>query len=202
MVSSNIVRTGGGLASVAAGALLLLGHLASLGGDPAYGTVLGSGLVLVAHTLLVFALTAICAAQAERGGITNALGMVLGVAGTTLNVAAIFVELAGAGGRDVDAVLTTGLTGGITLGGGLAFLVGLILVGVAAMRSGVFPRWAGATLIAGDLVFGAGSFAGSAAMAVAVAGALLTCAAFVWLGSALLRRDGRETTSVLLPQLG
>jgi hypothetical protein len=187
MMSSNTVRTGGGLASIAAGALLLLGHLASIGGDPDYGTVLGSSLVLVAHTLLVFALVAICTAQAQRGGLLNSLGMVLSVAGTTLNVAAIFVEVAGASGQDVRAILTSGLTGMLTLGGGLAFLLGLLLVGSAALRAGVSPRWAGAALIAGDLVFGVGSVAGSVGPALLVAGAALTCVGFVGLGWSLLQ---------------
>ena len=70
--------------------------------------------------------------------------------------------------------------------GGLAFLIGLILFGIATMQAGIFPRWAGILLIVGDVVFGAASFSGSAALIVEVVGALITCAAFVWLGLALL----------------
>ena len=44
----------------------------------------------------------------------------------------------------------------------------------------------GLFLIVGDVVFGAASFSGSATLAVEVAGAAITCAAFVWLGLALL----------------
>ena len=178
MSPSTLARTGGGPASVAAGVLLLLGHLANLGGDQDYGTVLGSDLVLAAHALLVFALVALYAAQAERGGLLNSLAMVPSVLGTTLNCAAIFGEIAGAAGKDVNAVLTSGVTGALTLLGGLAFLVGLILLGVAIGRAGVFPRRAGLVLIAGDVVF---------APSVEVAGAALTGAAFAWLGWALLR---------------
>ena len=54
------------------------------------------------------------------------------------------------------------------------------------MRAGVLPRWAGPLLILGDVVFAVGTFAGSAALVVEVVGALITCAAFVWLGLALL----------------
>jgi hypothetical protein len=63
---SNLVRQGGGLASIVAGVLLLIGHSLDLGGDPEYGTVLGGTLVLLAHVALVFALVALYAAQAER----------------------------------------------------------------------------------------------------------------------------------------
>ena len=171
---------------VAAGLLLLLGHIVNLGGDPEYGTVLGETLVLGAHALLVFALVSLWAIQAERSGPLGAVGMVLSVVGTTLNCAAVLAEIAGASGAEVDAVVSEGASGTITLLGGLAFLIGLILFGIATMRAGVLPRWAGPLLILGDVVFAVGTFAGSAALIVEVVGALITCAAFVWLGLALL----------------
>ena len=182
-----LVRTGGGLACIGAGALLFFGHLTSLGGDPTYGTVLGSSLVLAAHTLLIFALVALYAAHAEQEPLLSGLALVLGVIGTTLNCAAIFVEIAGVDGAEVAPVLTSGLTGTLTLLGGLAFVIALILFGVAIMRAHVLPRWAGLLLIVGDIVFAAGSFAGSAQPLVYVAGAALTGGAFVWLGAGLLR---------------
>jgi hypothetical protein len=171
---------------VAAGLLLLVGHIINLGGDPEYGTVVGETLVLGAHALLVFALVALWAVQAERSGSLGAVGMVLSVVGTTLNCAAVLAEIAGASGAEVEAVVGQGVSGAITLLGGLAFLVGLILFGTATMRAGVLPRWAGLLLILGDLVFAVGTFAGSVALIVEVLGALITCAAFVWLGFALL----------------
>ncbi len=74
MSSSNLVRLGGGLASAAAGVLLVVGHVLNVGGDPDYGTVLGSSLVLTAHVALVFALVALYAAQAEQSGLLEAWG--------------------------------------------------------------------------------------------------------------------------------
>jgi hypothetical protein len=195
MSSSNLVRQGGGLASIVAGILLLIGHLLNLGGDPEYGTVLGASAVLTAHVILVFALVALYAAQAESGGILGALGMILSVIGTTLASGVVLVEIAGASGVEVEAVTESGLSGAISLLGGLAFLIGLILFGIATMRAGVFPRWVGALLIAGDLVFGAASFSGSAALTVEVVGASVTCAAFVWLGLSLLSGAGSGMTS-------
>ena len=190
MSSSNLIRTGGGLASAAAGLLLALGHLLDLGGDPEYGTVLGGTLVLTAHVVLIFALVALYAAQAQQSGLLGSLGMVLGVVGTTLVSGVVLVEIAGASGAEVDTVLGAGLPSVLALLGGLAFLIGLILFGTATMRAGVFPRWAGLLLIVGDVVFGAGSFAGAAATIFEIIGALITCAALVWLGLSLLSGSG------------
>jgi hypothetical protein len=187
---SDFARVGGGLTSAVAGVLLLLGHLLDLGGDPEYGTVLGGTLVLAAHLALVFGLMALWAAQAEQSGLLGSLGMVLGVAGTTLVCGVILVEIAGASGAEAGAVLAGGFPAALALVGGLAFLIGLILFGAATMRAGVFPRWAGLLLIAGDVVFGLGSFAGSAATTFEILGSAVTCAALVWLGSSLLSGRG------------
>jgi hypothetical protein len=83
----------------------------------------------------------------------------------------------------VDAVLGAGIPGTLSVLGGLAFLIGLILFGIATMRAGVLPRWAGLLLIVGDIVFGSGDFLGSTAPVV---GAAITCAGLVWLGLTLL----------------
>jgi hypothetical protein len=195
MAPSKLVRQGGGIASMVAGILLLLGHLLNLGGDPEYGTVLGSSAVLTAHVILVFALVALYAIQAESSGFLGALGMILSVVGTTLASGVVLVEIAGASGVEVDAVTGAGLSGALSLLGGLAFLIGLILFGIATMRAGVFPRWAGALLIAGDAVFGAASFSGSAVLVVEVVGALITCAAFMWLGLSLVSGVGSGVPS-------
>ncbi len=191
--SSNLVQQGGGLTSIVAGVLLLLGHILNLGGDPEYGTVLGSTSVLAAHVLLVVALVALYAAQAEQSGLLGSLGMVLSVVGTTLVTGVVLVELAGASGAAADVVLETGLPSVFAVLGGLAFLIGLILFGASTMRAGVFPRLAGLLLIVGDVVFGAGSFAGAAATIFEIVGALITCAALVWLGLSLLSGSGAST---------
>jgi hypothetical protein len=73
-------------------------------------------------------------------------------------------------------------------GGGLASIVAGIL-----LLLGHLPRWAGILLIVGDVEFGAASFSGSAALIVEVVGALITCAAFVWLGLALLSGGGASS---------
>jgi len=173
LASWKLIRAGGGLAS-AAGILLLVGHVLNLGGDPEYGRVPGASSVLTAHVLLVLTLVALYAAQAERSGVPGILGMVLGVAGTTLVSGVVLVEMAGASGANVEAVLGGGLAATLAFLGGLAFFFGLILFGAATMRAGVFPRWAGLLLIVGDVVFGAGDLFGPAAPIVYVLGAAIT----------------------------
>ena len=143
MASESLVRTGGRLASAAAGLLLLLGHILDVRGDPEYGTVLGGTLVLTAHVVLVFALVALWAAQSERSGLLGSLGMVLGVVGTTLVSGVVMVEIAGASGVEVDAVLGASLPSVLALLGGLAFLIGPILFGVATMRGACCPAGQG-----------------------------------------------------------
>lgn len=147
MSSENLVRVGGGLTSATASVLLLLGHILDLGGDPEYGTVLGGSLVLMAHVTLVFAFVALYAAQTGQSGLLGNLEMGLSVVGTTLVSGVVLVEIAGASGADVEAVLSGGVSGTLALLGGLTFFVGLILFGIGTMRAGVFPRWAGLLLI-------------------------------------------------------
>src|SRR5919199_1033596 len=96
---------GTGLASVAGGILLVAGHLLDLGGHPRYGTVLGQSLVLAAHLVLVFALVGLYAAQARRSGLLGSVGMVVSVLSTALVSSIVLVEIAGAAGTDVEAVL-------------------------------------------------------------------------------------------------
>ena len=54
--------------------------------------------------------------------------MVLGVVGATLVLGVVLVEISGASGAEVDALLESGILSALALLGGLAFLVGLILL--------------------------------------------------------------------------
>ncbi len=195
MALSNLVGSGGGLASAASGLLLLAGHLFNLGGDPQYGTVLGLFLVLTAHVALVFVLVALYAVQAERSGLLGSVGMVLSVVGTTLVSGVVLVEIAGASGVPVNAVLEAGFSGTLSLLAGLAFFVGLILFGIATMRAGVLPRWAGLVLVVGDVEFAMADFVGPLTPVVVILGALITCAALVWLGLGLLTGTGSDPSA-------
>ena len=179
---------GSGLVSIVAGALLVAGHLFDFGSPVGTGAVIGKSLILIAHLLTIFALIGIYAAQVTRMRLVGHVGMVLSVLGTALVSGVVLVEIAAASGAEVEAVLVGGVAGMLATLAGLAFFVGLILFGIATMRAAMFPRWAGLLLIVGDLVFAAGTSAGTAAPIFTFGGAVLTCAGFVWLGLTVMTR--------------
>jgi hypothetical protein len=183
---------GSGVASIAAGLFLMLGHLVDGGASGAGTTVTGLSMVLAAHLLMVLALVGSYAAQASRMRLVGPLGMILSVLGTALVSGVVLVEIAGAGGAAVEDVLAGGAAGMLAMLAGLGFFVGLLLFAIGMIRARVFPRGAALLLIAGDLVFAAASFAGTAASLLIVGGAILTGAGFAWLGLLLLARARDE----------
>src|ERR671933_389595 len=58
----------------------------------------------------------------------------------------VLVEIAGAAGVKVEAVLDAGVTGMLTTAAGLGFFLGLIVFCIATLRANVFPRRASAVL--------------------------------------------------------
>lgn len=195
MTQFNAFRADGAVAGVLAGSLLALGHLLNLGSASDYGTVPGTTLVLVAHVLLVFALVGIAAAQAERAGLLGRVATVLTIVGTTLVSGVVLVEVAGASGLAVSPVFEAPVAAAFATLGAMAFFVGMLLLGVATVRAGVFSRPVGALLFVGTLVFGLGTVAGSLEPLGTLAGAVLTGAGFVWAGRELLggRTDSEST---------
>ncbi len=186
--ASPSIWLGSGLTSIVAGVLLVAGHLFDFSSPVGTGAVIGKSFILVAHLLTVLALLGIYTAQVARMRLVGHVGMVLSVLGTALVSGVVLVEIAGASGAEVDAVLAGGVAGMLATLAGLAFFVGLILFGIATMRAAVFPRWAGLLLIVGDLVFAASTSAGTAAPIFTFGGAVLTCAGFVWLGLTVMAR--------------
>jgi hypothetical protein len=182
----------GGYTSIISGILLILAHTLNLGGSNEFGTELGETLVLTAHLLLVFAFFGLYEVQGERNGILGLLGMIAGVIGTILVTAIVYVEIAGASGTKVDSVFASDVPSTIHSFGPILFVAGMILFGISIVREKIFPRGGGYLLIAGTLIFSAGSFAGEAQAIVSVIGAVFTGGGFVWLGFPMVKNKSRN----------
>ena len=103
--------------------------------------------------LLLFGLMGLSARQAEKAGRLGLVGFVLAFIGTAivgvfLFNAATTMHLVAATAPDMFAQLTAPPAFALPLFG-LTFGLGFILFGVATMRAGVLPRWAGLLLLIG-----------------------------------------------------
>jgi hypothetical protein len=216
MSSSNLVRWGGGLACVVGGFLLAIGQIVNLLiGGRQFGAVLGGNFLLIAHVLLIFALMALYSAQAGRSGVLGLLGMAMAIVGTTLVFTIVFVTTAGAYSvqapptDDVSPVRSTIpaavgwiLDSAYSVLGPPFFAIGLILFGIAIMRTGRFSAWAGGLLVLGgalallgcpvSYVYACSITFGRGAYIVFVLGTVLIGAIFVRLGWEILSRRGGE----------
>ena len=187
MTQSRFVRWGG-LASILSGLLLASGQVLVLASGQEHGPAFALDLILVSHIAIIFAIMALYAAQAHRVGILGQLGAVLGVIGTTLIAANVYVEIAAAAGvdtRPAEGVASFGIFSAL---GAFGFLSGLVLFAIATVRAGVFPRWAGLLLIVGAVLAFLGGPLG--VNAIFVAGGVVASAGFIWLGWALFAGQG------------
>ena len=124
-----------------------------------------SGLIFfVGSVLTIFALSVIYAAQAQASGLLGLVGFLLAAIGN-------FVFLGeGLWGDDV-----------FVIGGGL-YALGLILLGIASLKAGVFSRWVAWLWIA-SVVVGIPGFAVQSLMDLFfAAGGVALGAAFIWAG--------------------
>lgn len=191
MSSSNVFKIPGGIGALASGLLLFLAHLLNLFGTSDLGTVSGESAVLTAHILLVFAFIGLYGEQGERNSLLGTFGMVIGVVGTILVSAIVFVEIAGSSGVDVSRVFNAAVPHFLYLAGPLMFVVGTVLFGVSVMRQNSLPSIGGLLLIVGTAVFALGTFAGTMEPIISVIGSAITGGGFAWLGVYLLKAAPR-----------
>ncbi|WCK53162.1 hypothetical protein PP175_17360 [Aneurinibacillus sp. Ricciae_BoGa-3] len=178
-----------GYASIITGILFILAHTLNLGGPEDFGTVTGETLVLAAHSLLVFVFFAIFALHGERNGILGLLGMALGIIGTILVTAIVYVEIACGSGAKVDSVLAADVPRTIHSFGPLLFVAGMILFGISVVRENVLSRGGGYLLIAGTLFFVVASFTGAAQSIIEVIGAVFTGGGLIWMGFPMVKNQ-------------
>ena len=174
---------------IVAGPVLLLGHVLGIGSGSDYGTVEGTALRFIAHTLLILGFVAVYLMQFRTGGSLNHAGMVLTVLGTSVIAAVLFVETAGAAGENVAPILESTLPAAFAGFGMAAWFVGVILFAIAIVRAGTFAPLAGWLLLAGNVIFAVGTVAGPAEQVIIILGSAITVASIVWLGISLTRGD-------------
>jgi len=187
---TKFLGTTAGVLSAISGAMLAAGHAFDWvsGGE----TTLGKLLVFFAHLSGVFAFAGIHAAQGERNRFWGNAGLLLGVAGSIVVCAVVFVETAAVAGAPVEGLLQSGANAAIATYGPLAFAFGLISIGVSIARGGVLPRTGGWLLVAGTVVFAAATGVEDASAWATTLGSALTGLGFVWTGVGLLRLARRR----------
>lgn len=194
MSSSNLIRWGG-IAAMVSGALVIVFVLLS--------EVLPEGVFYVfilVFLLLVVALLGLHARQAGRSGLLGRIGFVLALIGAgALGVLIAVVGVAEAiFGNNPDESAAAGVLLFVLF---VAFIVGIVLLGIATFRAGVLPRGAAVLFTLGlpaglviDLLTGAffeeeatpwGFYIGPTAFAIGL----------LWLGYALWSGRGAEEQS-------
>jgi hypothetical protein len=144
-MSSSMVRWGG-VAGVASGVMFVLSGILTLiappqGAPSSLGDYLLSAALIVAFALALVAVAGLHAAQSRSGryGWLGAAGALLTFVGYAIVLVAAHITTL-AGGEPSQTVRVVG---------GLAVLVGLILLGAMTIRARVLPWWCGALLIVG-----------------------------------------------------
>ncbi len=196
MISSSLIRVGGGSAAMVGGVLILisaiLGYLTS--GAESISEQANTGafafvtlLYLLAIVLVLGGLVGIYARQAEEAGLLGVLGFLVAFVGTALMVGAVWSQafftpgLAETGAGTI--FLEQGLSGWINLGYTLTYLLaslGWLVFGVATLLARVYSRPAAVLVIIGALI----SFIPLSYTEV------LLAAAIAWLGFDLLAGKG------------
>lgn len=142
-MSAFAFRWGG--AALAVGAILLGAAVITLSFAPVVNTPLSPGVslaLLLSASLLLASLPALYARQASAAGWLGLAGYALLQTGILL-----LVVLAATPLLYPSLTLTSGENPVVFLLG-IALTLGLLLTGLATMRAGVFPRWAGILLLA------------------------------------------------------
>jgi hypothetical protein len=187
----------GGVASVAAGLLLIAGFgLHPAREDPTFAT---DELWIPAHSLLWLAFTiaplgwiALCLAQGPRARRLGILALVVISPGTSLaswifSSDVTFVPVIAPPSPSLFEAIYSGAQLLIGVSSVWAWVVGVALFGISVVRGKVFSQWAGIFVVIGTLIILIAHAAGLSVRIVGLGGAMAG-AGQIWLGSALLRR--------------
>ena len=170
--------------------------------------IIDASLFLAWSLLLAMGLPGLYLRQATRAGALGFVGFVLlslgvllgGVAFATVQVL-IFPYLAQAAPKLLPSAGTGPIAGFLLLilGPGLLLAVGNILLGIATMRSRVFPRWTGILLIFAGVLF---LLSVAPIPFIDLASNVAFFVAFAWCGYLLMTREQEMVEAVSLPAAG
>ena len=196
MSSANLIRWSG-LISILAGVLYAIAALLHpVGEDLASVTspnwVPAHFVYWVSAILMQLGLVGLYARQAEKTGWLGLAGFVLAFIGTALVLSIFFLVTAAVPliAADAPAIFDQAMASPafIVVMLVLEYIVGYILFGVATMRAGVLPRWAGLMLIIGSsffLISEAGLFERTLSHVIVTVGDVVFGLGFAWMGYAL-----------------
>ncbi len=128
------------LAGFVSGPLLIVGWTMNLNRD----SMTGAAMALTAFVLALFAFMGIYSAQYEQMKVVGLIGFTACIVGVALFIPWVFLDIA----RLSDAVTqpdwrfveTHGPTQAVGVFGGLGFIIGFVLFGIASLRARVFSR--------------------------------------------------------------
>lgn len=185
------------LASIVAGALLIIGFAlhpagedATNGGNPLW--VPAHGLLWLSFTIAIVGWIGVYAAQSRQAGRLGAAAFILIVVGTSLaswifSSDVTFVPVIAVESPALFKKIYTASHLALGLVSVLSWVLGSVLFGISIIRAGVFPRWPGILLAVGIAVVPITYLAGLSVRATAI-GASVGGIAQIWLGLLLRRR--------------
>jgi hypothetical protein len=183
--------------------------------DYAVNAVLGSlwtpihAVLTVSYMLFLFGLVGFYLAQADQAGRPGSIGFVLTFFGTLLLMAQVVVAawvlpvIATQPSAPKTAFEMFDLAGPLPAFSAVVFAayvpagIGLVLLGIATMRAGVLPRWAGLLLIIGTVLDFA-VLVGAPGELIVKLGDLVFDAAKIWIVYALWVQQGKLARPVQL----
>jgi len=152
---------------------------------------LGSLLILVGSMLLMLALPAMYARQAEAAGWQGLVGHMLLAVGNVLLIGFAAAPLFNPAirGLDEEESVAAGLLA-------LALLLGFVLTAIAMLRAAIYPRWSGILLLAAGVGFLFSFFVSEnvpniAGQLIGVGWAVSLVLALAWIGVTLWRGTGQ-----------
>jgi len=148
----------------------------------------------VGGTLLLFGLAGLYLRLAQKAGIVGLLGFLLTFLGVlfefiiTFSFAfSVLPYLAPKGSKAIADVFS--LVAPFGLGGSLLFFIGTILLGIATMRTKIFPRLTGILILVGGILTPAAALAFNLVVSlIGTLSILLLCLGFAWIGMILTQQ--------------